>query len=92
MTSITVDGPIKLKTALPDKSSLRTVALECYVTIGANQVCHGAKCPTIGEETDPEMACKVREEFEDICVEARLHLNTGALKFEYWRQCSTGQA
>ena len=88
MTS--VDPPLTLKTNLPEH--LYTVKLERYVTVAGQQVRRRAACPIITNETDPEMACKVYEEFVDICTEHRLHLDTGVLKFEFYRQCLNGQA
>ena len=88
MTSI--DPPLTLKTSLPEH--LYTVKLERYVTVANDNVRRRAACPIITNETDPEMACKVYEEFVDICTEHRLHLNTGVLKFEFFRQCLNGQA
>ncbi len=86
----TVDPPLLLKTNLPD--FLQTVKLERYVTVGANSVRRRAENPMMTNETDAEFACRVYEEFVDVCNNDRLHLNTGALKFEYFRQCLAGQA
>ena len=79
------EAPIGLKTKLPDL--LTTVQLERYVTVGGNQVRRRARCPLISEENDAELACRVYEEFVDICTQNRFHLNTGPLKFEYFCQC-----
>lgn len=87
-----VEGPILLKTKLPDGVNLFMVQLERYVDVGGNAVRRRARCPLINNETDPELACKVYEEFIDICIDTRLHLNTGPLKFEFYRQCLNGQA
>jgi hypothetical protein len=38
------------------------------------------------------MACKVYEEFCDAAGDGRLHLDTGALKFEFFCQCLAGSA
>ena len=46
----------------------------------------------ISNQTDPELACKVMEEFNDIATATRLNLNTGELKFEFFRQCLGGAA
>ena len=87
----TVDAPIGLKTNLPDE--LVTVQLERYVPDGAgNQVRHRVRCPVINNENDPELACRVYEEFCDISNDTWLHLDSGLLKFEYFRQCLVGQA
>ena len=85
-----VEPPILLKTKLPDL--LPTVQLERYVNVGGNHVRRRARCPLINNENDAELACKVHEEFLDICTADRFDLNTGALKFEFFRQCMTGQA
>ena len=86
----TVDPPLTLKTNLPD--FLQTVKLERFVTVGADNVRRRAENPMITNETDAEYACRVYEEFVDICGNERLALNTGPLKFEYFRQCLAGQA
>ena len=85
-----VEPPIQIKTKLPD--ILPTVQLERYVTVGANHVRRRARCPLINNKVDPELACRVVEEFTDIATDSRLHLDTGALKFEFFRQCLAGQA
>ena len=46
----------------------------------------------INNKIEPKLACKVYEEFQDICTEPRFHLDDGPLKFEYFRQCLAGQA
>jgi hypothetical protein len=86
----TVDPPMTLKTNLPDR--LYTVQLERYVDVGGNQVRRRVHVPVITNENDPEMACKVYEEFRDAAGDGRLHLDTGALKFEFFRQCLAGSA
>ena len=85
-----VEPPIQIKTKLPD--ILPTVQLERYVTVGANHVRRCARCPLINNEVDPELACRVVEEFMDIATDTRLHLDDGPLKFEFFRQCLSGQA
>jgi hypothetical protein len=62
------------------------VQLERYVTVDGNNVRRRAQCPVITNEKDPELACKVYEEFSDICTDGRLHLNSGPLKFEFFHQ------
>jgi hypothetical protein len=84
----TVDPPMTLKTNLPDR--LYTVQLERYVDVGGNQVCRRVHVPVITNKNDPEMACKVYEEFRDAAGDGRLHLDTGALKFEFFHQCLAG--
>ena len=44
------------------------------------------------DEVNAESACKTYEEFFGISIPTRMHLNTGILKFEIWRQCLGGQA
>ena len=85
-----VEPPILLKTKLPE--ILPTAQLERCVTVAGNHARRRARCPMINNENDPELACKVYEEFQDICTAERLDLNTGPLKFEFIRQCMTGQA
>ena len=85
-----VEPPILLKTKLAEL--LATVQLERYVNVAGNNVRRRARCPMINNENDPELACKVYEEFTDICTAERFDLNTGALKFEFFRQCLAGQA
>ena len=85
-----VEPPILLKTKLPE--ILATVQLERYVNVTGNNVRRRARCPMINNENDPELACKVYEEFRDISTTERLDLNSGPLKFEFFRQCMTGQA
>ena len=84
------EGPLSLKTKLADL--LTTAQLERYVNVAGNQVRRRCRCPVIGNEQDPELACKVYEEFVDIATDHRLSLDTGPLKFEYFRQCLAGQA
>ena len=91
MTTVsTVEPPLSLKTKVSD--TLEQASLERYVTVGGNDVRRRAYVPIMRNELDPEHACRVFEEFVDVCKHGRLHLNTGALKFEYWRQCLQGQA
>ena len=85
-----VEGPIGLKTKLPD--ILHTVQLERYVDVAGNAVRRRARCPLINNENEPELACRVYEEFVDVSGADRFNLNTGALKFEFFRQCMAGQA
>ena len=80
MTS--VEPPILLKSKLPEL--LTTVQLERYVTVGANQVRRRVRCPVMSNEIDPELACRVYEEFLDIASEPCLHLDTGNSKFEFF--------
>ena len=91
MSAPRVEGPIGLKSKLGE-ILMNTVQLERYVTVGANQVRRRARVPVIRDEIDPELPCKVYEEFLDVCKDERLQLNDGPLKFEFWRQCLLGQA
>lgn len=84
------EPPCLLKTTLPH--DLNTVQLERYVTVGGNQVRRRIDAPTIGDELDPELALRVYQEFLDICNVSRLHLSTGQLRFEFFRNCLGGQA
>ena len=86
----TVEAPIKLKTQLPETFTF--AQLERYVNVAGNQVRRRAKCPIMDNQSDPELACRVYEEFVDLSGDQRLHLNTGPLKFEFWRQVLSGQA
>ena len=87
----TVDPPILLKSKLPDL--LTTVQLERYVVDAAgNNVRRRVRCPVISNESDPELACKVFEEFSDISADSHLDLSTGDLKFEFFRQCLGGSS
>ena len=83
-------APISLKTNV--LSSLETVSLERYVTVAGNQVRRRARIPFMNDEIDPELACRVYDEFCDVASASRLSLNSGTLKFEFWRQCLQGQA
>ena len=44
------------------------------------------------DEVDAESSCKIYEKFVNIPIPTRMHLNTGVLKFEIWRQCLRWQA
>ena len=88
----TVEAPLTMKTSILPEGDLPKAFLERYVTVAGNNVRRRAHCPLIANETDAELACKVYEEFQDISSQNRFHLNTGALKFEYFRQCLAGQA
>ena len=85
-----VAPPISMKSKLP--TLLETVQLERYVTIGGHDVRRRAKVPVMADESDPEMACRVYEEFRDVRTADRLSLTAGSMLFEYWRQCLGGQA
>ena len=87
---MTADPPLKLKTEIPDE--LEQVQLERYVKVGGNDVCHRARVPVMTDEVDPELALRVHDEFRNVQANTRLHLNNGALKFEYYRQCLRRQA
>ena len=83
-------APILLK---PPENENRIMApLERYVTVGGNDVKRRANVPMMVDEVDAESAYKTYEEFVDISIPARMHLNTGVLRFEIWRQCLKGQA
>jgi hypothetical protein len=69
-----------------------TVQLERYIDVGGNQVRRRVHVPVITNENDPEMACKVYEEFRDAPGNGRHHLDTGVLKFEFFRQCLAGSS
>ena len=79
---LTVEPPLKLKTELA--TDLEQTQLECYVTVGAENVRHCACIPIITDEVDPELALRVVAEFADAAIGTRLSLTTGALKFEYF--------
>ena len=87
MTSL--EAPLLLKSRLTDVS---TIQLERYVLVAGNDVRRRAKCFIMTDELDPELACKVYEEFVDVATDNRLHLSTGPLKYEFFRQCLGGQA
>ena len=87
----TLEAPLYLKTKLPD--SLGTIQLERYITDAhGNHVRRRTRCPVMTNESDPELACKLYEEFCDLCRDTRLDLSTGPLKFEFFRQCLSGAA
>ena len=91
MSNVAAENPpIYLKTTLPD--TLETVQLERYVTVAGNDVRRRARVPVITNEVEPELACRVYDEFRDVCAQERLNLTSGTLKFEFWRQCLAGQA
>ena len=94
MANDDIKAPILLKTKLPE-SGEETVQLERHVPTGGAggaTVRRRATMPVIGDEDDPELACKVFKEFQDLITQNRFHLNTGALRFEFWRQVLRGQA
>ena len=82
--------PVKIKTQLPEH--IEHVQLERYVTVANDQVRRRVKAPSIEDEATPELALCVYHEFADICGSGRLHLSTGALKFEFFRQLLRGSA
>ena len=49
-----------------------------------------AKMMCISDKINPELPCKVYDEFRGVCSANRLSLTTGPLKFEYFRQCLSG--
>ena len=63
-----VDAPIGLKSQLQEPFMMQQ--LERFVTVGGNDVRRCARCPVISSEIDPELACKVYEEFVDITLES----------------------
>ena len=79
---MSTNTPIPLKSSILDE--LATAQLERYVTVGRNDIRRRAKVPIITDEIDPELACRVYDEFNDVA--------SNALKFEFWRQCLAGQA
>ena len=83
-------APILLK---PPENENRIMApLERYVTFGGNDLKRKANVPMMVDEVDAESACNAYEEFVDISITTRMHLNTGVLKFGIWRQCLGEQA
>ena len=81
---MSVNAPIELKTKLSDEDMRNSVQLERYVTVAGHDVRRRAKMPGISDSLDPEVICKVFEEFRDVATANRLHLSTGQLKFEYF--------
>ena len=93
MTTVEDETPLFLKTQLPEPSAMEHAQLERYVTDAAgNHVRRRARVLLVSNQTDPELACKVMEEFNNIATATRLNLNTGELKFEFFRQCLGGAA
>ena len=85
------DPPINLSSKLPD--NIQTVRLERMVPIaGGAAVKRRATCPLISDSVDPEWVLKVVHEFRDTIPAGRLGLNTGALRFEFFRQLMSGGA
>jgi hypothetical protein len=68
------------------------VQLEHYIDVGGNQVCRQVHVPVITNKNNPKMACKVYKEFCDAAGDGRLHLDTGALKIEFFHQCLAGSS
>ena len=88
MTTVEDKTPLFLKTQLPEPSAMEHAQLKRHMTDAAgNHVRRRARVLLVSNQTDPELACKVMEEFNDIAAPARLNLNTGELKFEFFRQC-----
>ena len=71
----------------PENENWIMAPLERYVTVGGHDVKRRANVPMMVDEVDAESACKTYEEFVDISILTRMHLNTGVLKFDIWRQC-----
>ena len=86
-----VEPAIDLKCKL---SALSTVRLERMVPGGVGNPANKrrATCPLISDSVDPEWVLKVVKEFNDTFPAGRLSLNTGALRFEYFRQLLSGGA
>lgn len=84
------DPPIFLKSTLPEHRDV--VQLERWVTVQGNDTRRRVNAPSIADELDPEMACRVFAEFEDYSGATQLNLSTGALKFEFWRKVLKGVA
>ena len=69
----------------PPENEKRIMApLERYVTVGGHDVKRSANVPMMVDEVDAETACKTYEDFFNISIPTRMHLNTGVLKFEIW--------
>lgn len=89
-----IESALELKTKLPDH--LSTIRLERMVAIGhapnTQNVKRRATCPLISDSVDPEWVLKVVLEFRDTWPASRLHLNTGALRKEFFRQLLSGGA
>ena len=63
------------------------VQLERYVNDAGNSVKRKAMVPFVDDGATGEIVLNAYLEFTDITSNARLRLNTGNLKFEFWRQC-----
>ena len=83
-------APILLK---PRENENRIMdPLKRYVTVGGHDLKRRANVPMMIDEVDAESVCKTYEEFVNISIPTRMHLNTGVLKFEIWRQCLGGKS
>ena len=72
-------APILLK---PPENENRIMApLDRYITVWVNDVKRRSNVPMMVDEVDTESACKTYEEFVDIFIPTRMHLNTDVLKF-----------
>ena len=82
--------PVKLKSSVD--SAYNTVQLERYVAVGGHDVRRRVSAPTMEDEIEPEVPLTIYHEIQDICGPSRLHLNTGVLKFEHFRQMLRGNS
>ena len=83
-------APILLKP--PENENRIMDPLERSVTVGGHAVKRRDNVPMMEDEVDAESSCKTYEEFVDISIPTRMHLNTGVLNLGIWRQCLGGQA
>ena len=90
MTSKTSTAPIELRSKVPEEQPM--AQLERYVNVGGAQTRRRAQIPIVEDEEDPKVCCKLYKEFLDLIDASRLNLSTGALRFEFFRQCLRGGA
>ena len=81
------DSKVPILLRPPENENRIMAPIERYVTFGGHDVKRRSNVPMMVYEVDAESACKTYEEFVDISILTRMHLNTGVLKFEIWRQC-----
>ena len=84
-------APLKLKTAMVREP--KVVLIERYVDVGGgNTVRKKVPVPIMGDEQDPELACRVYKEFMDLIPNDWLRLTNGVARFKVFCLMLRGMA
>ena len=98
MTEPSVNGlnrsniPIPLVTNVPTATTQTVKLVRSVPSTGGQLEKRQATLPLLCNERDPKLILRLVRDYEQVYQAGRLNLNTGALRFEFFRQCLGGVA